>query len=59
LVDKHASKGSLGIHKRKWEYNKNGFSKKQDERGVDWFDLAQDRVKWQVIVNTEIKLWFP
>jgi hypothetical protein len=27
--------------------------------GVDWIHLAQDRVQWQVVVNTAMDLWIP
>ena len=27
--------------------------------GIDWIDLAQDRDRWQVIVNIEMNLWGP
>jgi hypothetical protein len=26
---------------------------------MDWIDLAQDRDKWRVPVNTVMKLWVP
>ena len=27
--------------------------------GMDWIDLAQDRDRWQALVNAVIKLWVP
>ena len=27
--------------------------------GVDWTDLAQDREKWQALVNMVIHFWVP
>jgi hypothetical protein len=27
--------------------------------GVDWIDLAQDRVQWRALVNTVMNLWVP
>ena len=27
--------------------------------GMDWIDLAQDRDKWQTIVNAVMNLWLP
>jgi len=27
--------------------------------GVDWFDLVQDRDKWQALVNAVMNLWVP
>jgi hypothetical protein len=26
---------------------------------MDWIDLAQDRGRWRVLVNAEMKLWVP
>ena len=28
-------------------------------RGVDWTELAQDRDRWQAIVNAKMNLLFP
>jgi hypothetical protein len=27
--------------------------------GVDWIDIAQDRVQWRALVNTVLNLWVP
>jgi hypothetical protein len=27
--------------------------------GMDWIDLAQDKDRWQALVNTVINLWVP
>jgi hypothetical protein len=27
--------------------------------GTDWIDLAQDRDRWQALVNAVMNLWFP
>jgi len=27
--------------------------------GMDWFDLARDRDKWQTLVNAVMNLWVP
>ena len=29
------------------------------QKGVDWIDLAQDRDKWQAVVNAVLILWVP
>ena len=29
------------------------------QKGVDWIDLAQDRDKWQALVNAVMILWVP
>ena len=28
-------------------------------RGMDWIELAQDRDRWQVLVNVVMNLWVP
>jgi hypothetical protein len=27
--------------------------------GVEWVDLAQDRDRWQILVNAVMNLWVP
>ena len=27
--------------------------------GMDWIDLAQDRDRWQVLVNAAMNVWVP
>ena len=27
--------------------------------GMDWIDLAQDRIRWQALVNAVMNLWVP
>ena len=27
--------------------------------GMEWIDLAQDRDRWQILVNTVMNLWVP
>ena len=27
--------------------------------GMDWIDLAQDRDRWQAVVNAVMNLWVP
>ena len=27
--------------------------------GMDWIDLAQDRDRWQALVNTVMNVWVP
>jgi len=33
--------------------------RKWDGRGMDWIDLAQDRDRWQALVNVVMNLWVP
>jgi len=45
----------VGINERvilKWIF-------KKWDWGIDWIDLAQDRSRWQALVNSEMKLWVP
>lgn len=34
-----------------WNIRMGGKVFKKQEEGVDWFDLAQDSAKWQVLLN--------
>jgi hypothetical protein len=43
-------KRPLGRPKRKWENNI------KIDGGMDWIDLAQDRQKWQALVNAVMNL---
>ena len=27
--------------------------------GMNWIDLAQDKIRWQVLVNVIMNLWVP
>jgi hypothetical protein len=35
------------------------FRKGEGEGGMDWIDLAQDRDRWQAVVNEVMKLQVP
>jgi hypothetical protein len=58
LVEKPGRKIVLGIPKRKWEHDMK-YILQEITWGVYWIDLAQDRDKWQALVNTEMNLWVP
>jgi hypothetical protein len=32
---------------------------KQGDGGMDWIELAQDRDRWQALVNVLMNLWVP
>jgi len=58
LVGKSEGKIPLGRPRRRWENNI-----KMDLREVegdgDWMELAQDRDRWLVLVNTVMNFWVP
>jgi hypothetical protein len=56
LVGNREEKRPLGRPRRRWEDNS-----KMDLQGggTDWIDLAQDRDRWQALVNAVMKLRVP
>ena len=58
LVGKPEGKGPLGRPRRRWEDNI-----KMDlwevGGGGNWMELAQDRDRWQALVNTVMNFWVP
>jgi hypothetical protein len=59
LVGKSAGKRPLGRPSRRWECNIGMDVKEVGWEVVGWSHVAQNRDKWQTIVNTEMKLRFP
>jgi hypothetical protein len=59
LVGKPEGKRPLGRHRRKWEDNIKIDLQEMGCGGMDWIDLAQDRDRWQALVNAVMKLWVP
>ena len=45
--------------RRRWEDNIKMFLQGLEFGGMDWIDLAQDRDRWQVLVNALINLRVP
>jgi transposase len=59
LLGKPEGKRPLGRPRRRWVDNiKIGLRDKGWE-GVDWIDLAQDRVQWRALVNKVMNLRVP
>ena len=59
LVGKPEGKKPLGRCRHRWEDNIKMDLQKVGCGGMDWIDLAQDRDRWQAIVNVERNLWVP
>jgi hypothetical protein len=59
LVGKSAGMRQLGRPKRRWEDNIKMDFREIGWGGMDWIDLAQDRDKWRVLVNTVVNLRVP
>jgi hypothetical protein len=45
--------------RRRWEDNIKVDLQKVGWGSIDWIDLAQDRDRWRVFVNTVMNLQFP
>ena len=58
LVGKSEVKRPLGRPRHRWEDNIKKDLKKMGGDG-DWMELAQDRDKWQALVNTVMNFRFP
>ena len=52
LVGKPEGKRPLGRPRRRWEDNIKMDLQEVGGGGGDWMELAQDRDRWQVLVNT-------
>ena len=68
LVGKPEGKRPLGRPKRGWEDNNNiyllqlgchGLDLREVGGGGDWMELAQDRDRWQALVNKAMNLRVP
>ena len=58
LVGKPEGKRPLGRPRRRWEENIK-MDLQEVGGGEDWMELAQDRDRWQALVNMVINLWVP
>jgi hypothetical protein len=59
FVGKPEGKRPLGRSKHRWEDNIKMDLQEVGGAGMDWIRLAQERDRWQVVVNVVINLWVP
>jgi hypothetical protein len=59
LVGRPKSKRPVGRPMHRWEDNIKMDLREIGIDGVNWIQLAQDRVQWQVFVNTAMNLQVP
>jgi hypothetical protein len=59
LVGKLEGKRPLGRPRRRWEDNIRMYLQEMGCGSMDWNGLAQDRKRWQAIVNAVMNLWVP
>ena len=53
-MEKPEGRRPLEIPMRRWENNIKMDIREVELGGMDWIDLAQDRNRWQAVVNTII-----
>jgi hypothetical protein len=56
LMGKPEGKRPLGRPRRRWENGITMDLREMDWGSVDWVELAQDRDRWQTVVNTVMNL---
>jgi hypothetical protein len=59
LVAKPEGKRPLGRHRRRWENNIKMDIKEMGWESMDWINLAHDKDRWRVLVNTIMNLRVP
>jgi hypothetical protein len=59
LAGKPEGKKPLRRPKRRWVVNIKMELREIEWGGMDWFDLAEDRDQWRVLVNTVMNFWVP
>jgi hypothetical protein len=56
LVEKPEEKRPLGRPRHRWEDNIKMGLQEVECGGMDWIDLAQDRDRWQALVNSNLRV---
>jgi hypothetical protein len=59
LVGKPKGKRPFGRPRRRWEDSIKMELQEVGYRGMDWNELAQDRDRWQTLVNSVMNLRIP
>jgi transposase len=59
LVRRPEGKRPLGRPRRRWEDNIKLVLREMGIEGVNWIQLAQDRVQWRAFVNTVMNFRVP
>jgi len=59
LVGKPEGKRPPGRPRHRWEDNIKMDIQEVGCGGMDWIELAQDRDRWQALVNAGMNLWVP
>ena len=59
LVDRPEGKGIFRGPSYKWEKNIKMDLQELVWAGMDWINQAEDRDRWQVLVNVVVNLWVP
>jgi len=59
LVGKPDGKRPLGRTRRRWEDNVKMYLREVVCGSMDWVELAQDRYKWQALMNAVMKFRIP
>ena len=59
LVGKPEGKKPIGRPRRRWQDNIKMYLQEVGCGGMDWIDLAQDRDRWEALVNEVMNIRFP
>jgi hypothetical protein len=59
LVGRPEGRRPLERPRRRWEDNITMDLQEVGWGGMDWIDMAQDRDRWQALVNAVMNLWVP